>query len=469
MSKKFNRLYNDIINDRNPLDNIPEFLEMAVEKYSTYASVRLALNYYSYNEIYWDERENWSDKLQGYTKDINTIISEALLLDVSNEEHENTIKRIDDIRNSVTKSMEKLTLYVDLFDIYEYALNRVEYRFTEMEELEDDETLAKEILRFVFDSEDNMLINERIKDIIGQLPVRITKNKYFDFISDSLYELIGANKDIFDTYIYIIRSCAMLDVSQDMKDAYPELWDKKEKLEKFDFKAITKNEYEYANTLLQEAVRLLELESTAFYVLIEVINELYSLLLCNPYIGQTDNEHRGAALDIIKDIYGAYSQKIQIEPSSDILSRFSLIEGIQEDMEYDIIGFDDALYHIDKHHRSLVNDMDKIVMLDSLLISKDLHSGSLFIDINNSSSEEYVGKEEISKEIDKLIKELEVKFQGSDRIITRAIMAATMNKMPVFFNTHTEIMEYVLYSLNKCTDIAEKYASIEIINNMMDE
>ena len=134
---------------------------------------------------------------------------------------------------------------------------------------EDDEEIAKEVLRFIFDGEDNLLINERIKDVIGQLPVRITKQKYYDYISDSLNELMGASKDVLDTYIYFIRGCAMLDLSQDMKEAYPELWEKKEKLEQLDFRAISREEFQAASQLLQETVELLEVESTAFYVIID--------------------------------------------------------------------------------------------------------------------------------------------------------------------------------------------------------
>lgn len=472
MSKNLKSIYNNIINNSNPQANIPEFFEIAVEQYYTYATVRLALNYYSSYEIYWDERENWSYKPHEYIKDINSIVLEAVLQIKSKEEQEPYIKRIDEIRRSITSGMEILTHYTDLFEIYEYTLDRVEYRFKEIEELEEDENIAKEVLHFIFDDEDNALINDRIKDIVGQLPVRITKQKYYDYISDGLHELLGADKDIFDTYIYLIRSCAMLDVSQDMKDAYPELWEKKEKLERLDFKTITREEYEAASLLVEESVELLELETTAFYVLIELVNELYTCLLCAPYIGQAsedENQQRGAALHIIDAINSAFSKDKQEEATPEILTCFELIEGIQEDMEYDLISYEDALYHIDKYHGSLVESMGKKELLHSLLTSKDLHSSSFFVDLHSSNSGEIVDKPVLRKEIDKLIKELDDIFRVSDRMITRAIMANTMNQMPVFFNSHTEVMEYVLYSLNKCTDLAEKYASIEMIYSMMDE
>jgi len=48
-------------------------------------------------------------------------------------------------------------------------------------------------------------------------------------------------------------------------------------------------------------------------------------------------------------------------------------------------------------------------------------------------------------------------------------MANTMNKLPVFFKDHKEVMDYVRYSLERCSDIHEKIACIEIIRDIMSE
>lgn len=57
MSKNFNSIYRDILNNQKLNDNIPEFLNSAFDKYDTNAKVRLALSYYTYYEMYIDERE----------------------------------------------------------------------------------------------------------------------------------------------------------------------------------------------------------------------------------------------------------------------------------------------------------------------------------------------------------------------------------------------------------------------------
>lgn len=467
MSKNLKRIYKDIINNRNLKDSIPEFFDMAVERYNTYAIVRLALNYYTSYEMYWDDK--WTGQLDEHIKAINSIISEALLQTKAKEELDDYIKQIDKIRKSITKRMELITLFVDLFETYEYALNRVEYRFKDFDMDIEDEEFAREVLRYIFDGEDNILINEKIKEIIGQLPVRITRQKYYDYLSNSLYELNGAKEDILETYIYLFRSAALIDISLDMKDAYPLLWEKKEGLERLNFKEFSLTDYEEASSVVQEAALFLEVESSAYYNLIEVVNELYSLLLCKPYmVEEAENEHVNAALYIIDSINKVFTEEKQQEPTQELLDSFVPVEGLQEDMEYDIISLEDILYHIDNNHRGLVNSIGKEEVLQSLLSSKDLHSGSLFVDLDGESSNGTVDRERLGKEIDKLIRDLEDRFQSLDRMIVRAIMANTMNKMPVFFNSHSEVMDYVLYALNKCTDLAEKYASIEIIEGIME-
>ena len=60
-------------------------------------------------------------------------------------------------------------------------------------------------------------------------------------------------------------------------------------------------------------------------------------------------------------------------------------------------------------------------------------------------------------------------FSIQDRVISRAIMANTMNKMPVFFKDHKEVMDYVCYSMERCSDIHEKAACVEIISALMSE
>lgn len=469
----FKNIYRNVIADRNLEDNIPLFLNNVVDKYYTYSSVQLALLYYTYYEMYCDDSKLWDDGLLEYSKSLNSIIAENINISKNGKDLEDYVKNLDKLREKVKKKMDVITSYRDLFEIYEYTLNRVEYRFKSIEdidEIEDDEEFAKIVLRYIFDSDDNVQINEFIKEVIGQLPIRITRQKFFDYLRDGLYELNGVEEDTLDTYIYIIRSRATLDITDNIKGEYPQLWSKKEDLEKLDFKKITQKDYDDTSASLEEIGLFIDTISTAYYVLMEIINKLYASLICSPYANTVSNEYKEqetAAIYIIDNINKVFYEDETGEPSEDILNKFELLEGYQENMDYDLMSFDDGISHINTYHRDLVESLMEEKLLNVLLTSKDLLSASIFIDLKKEKEVKLVDKDKIQKEIDKLIEDLDNKFKNTDRMIVRAIMANTINRLPVFFKNHTEVMDYVLYSLNKCTDKAEKYACKDIINDMM--
>ena len=66
-----------------------------------------------------------------------------------------------------------------------------------------------------------------------------------------------------------------------------------------------------------------------------------------------------------------------------------------------------------------------------------------------------------------LIDEIKTLFKGSSRMFRRAVMANTIEKMPVFFKTSQEVADYITSSLGQCDDEAEKYASKQLIIEMM--
>lgn len=470
MNKKLKSMYKEIINNRNLRENIPSFLKLMADKYYTSASVRLALHYFTFYEMYCDDKNLWDSQITGYFDRISKIITH-IVKDSTGIDYKAYVKETDEIRNGIKAGMNCLACYTDIFEIYEYALNRVEYRFKEMEQLDDDEEIARRILRGIFDSDDNVMINEMIKEVIGQLPMRITRQKYFEYLKDGLSGLIGASQDSFETYMYMIRSSAILDYPEDSKDIFPYLWEKKSYLEKIDFKNISKEEYETAAEVKSDAITFIDIETTAYYSLMELVNELYTILVCAPYKGNEfpeEREFREAAFYIVGEINTAYIKNKQDEISQDVVEKFKTLEGYQEDTEFDLLRLEDALFHINEHHRDMVENITEENLFDSLLLSKDLISNSLFIDLNKDKTGEIISHDSFQKEINKLIDDLKDKFQNCDRMIMRAIMANTINKVPVFFNSHSEVMDYVLYSLSKCTDPAEKYACVEILNEIMD-
>lgn len=94
------------------------------------------------------------------------------------------VDRIDALRNRIIAKMEILTAYTDIFQIYEYVLNRVEYRFSESEFGDEyyNDRFEKDIYRYITGDKDNTVINMKLSQIVGQVPMRLSKNKFYDML-----------------------------------------------------------------------------------------------------------------------------------------------------------------------------------------------------------------------------------------------------------------------------------------------
>ena len=96
-----------------------------------------------------------------------------------------------------------------------------------------------------------------------------------------------------------------------------------------------------------------------------------------------------------------------------------------------------------------------------------LSSGSDFVELEWKDEEEKVTPEDAEKAAEELVSELKQAFKGQSRLVRRAIMANTLEKIPVFFSTPQEVADYISQSLSLCDDEAEKYASKQLIQEMM--
>lgn len=471
MDKNIRNISKDIRSGRLPEENIPRMFNYLADYYHTYAEIRLAMHYYAFYESFCDEEGTWNKEAMEYTDKINLLIRDSVLVNRSGAEREKAIHKIDLIRKEIMERMDALTAFTDIFQTYEYVLNRLEYRFKGSVQSFDEEDFAKEILRYIFNSDDNFIINEKIKDMVGQLPVRITRQKYFELLEESIQAYLGADESALDTYLYMIRTSAMLYNENNMEILYPSLWEKKEQLSRIAYKDISKADYNKALSYLQAATLTLETETTVYLGLQEIVNEVYTLLLCSPYTGMapTGNEEvKEAAFDILKEINTAFVGREQDELSDLLIEKFTDLEGIQEEMSYSLSEMEDTLYYVKENSKSLIQSMMLEQFLQILLRSGKLLSDSLFINLeDDSQTSEVADEERIAHEISDLKEKLGQVFDSNDRMVSRAVMANTMNKMPVFFADHKEVMDYVRYSIERCSDVYEKAACYEIINAIM--
>jgi hypothetical protein len=173
---------------------------------------------------------------------------------------------------------------------------------------------------------------------------------------------------------------------------------------------------------------------------------------------------------MIKEINETFLADTDQELSQELTGKLSELEGVQEDRMDVVSVMEDALYEVNRQHKALAESLMLDKVMQVLLRTQKLLSSSIFINLEDTSTEEKAVDElKIEEEAKMLEEELTVLFADADRLVVRAVIANTLNKMPVFFADHKEVMDYVLYSLKRCSDLYEKTACYEIINAIMSE
>ena len=94
-------------------------------------------------------------------------------------------------------------------------------------------------------------------------------------------------------------------------------------------------------------------------------------------------------------------------------------------------------------------------------------SNSTFADLSEQTLSEKVSAQMAEEAADRLIAECKEFFEGKSRMLRRAVMANTLEKMPVFFTSAQEVADYVMNALTLCDDAAEKYAAKQLLSEIM--
>ena len=209
-----------------------------------YANIRLAMNYYTYYTMTLEDESLLSTENMSGLATINLIIEE--LMNGESEKISENIEKLEKLRDGIIEKVQDLTCYVDKFNIYEHALNRVEYRFRDDDYPSgySDENITRRLMQFILEDEDNMAINRKISQVIGQLPVRLTKNKFFEMLSNGLSIYNGGTKEALDDFLYMIKTCSMLDKTDTMATNYPHLYEEFDNLKNVKFKEMDSKGYD---------------------------------------------------------------------------------------------------------------------------------------------------------------------------------------------------------------------------------
>ena len=466
MRSKCKKLVTDITRKADLDTNISEYADILSNQYNYYATVKMCMNYYTMKEMIEELEDDKSDLVREYNIISNLIKTHILDGEVVSEE---ALKEIRNLRDTIEYKMKNLTAYTDGYEIYEYILNRIEAGVMGNTEEVDIDELSAKMFQYVFSENDTVVINSKLQLLMSQLPVRMTKNKFYDIVSNTLSIYKGGEVSSVNDFADMLRGAALITKPDGFETAYPALYEVYSELEKADYKNMDKDTFNNLNDKLIAAAHTITEEVSVYMLMQEIVNDVYTILLTIGNI--SDDTASGKAYKSAVEILKACMTNPNMdEISEDIMDLFFNIEGIQETVYENIIILDSAFDDITKGNADVIEKLSLNDRFDLLKLANKLMSTSLFIDIDKDFNEEsqIADNDYIMSLRDSITEEFAKLFDGRDRKVVRSIMSKILSAMPIFLNSQQEIKEYFDYVLGNCKDDSELTACNKLVCELIE-
>lgn len=425
-----------------------------------FAYTRLALNYYTYYETFLED-SLLSNRLAPLNAGYQALLGRFL-------EGECDVKALDGLRNRVKEEMETVTSYAETFQAYEYVLNRLEGRFApqllgDTDKVSHEHEMTMRIMSYILELEEIAVVNERIRSVLGELPVRLTKQKFFALVKRGLSVYKGGTKGSLDEMMYILRGQALLNRPEDMVNGYEELHSILKEFETADYKEIAAEEFRHLADEMNRAGDMLMDDTGELLLLMELVNDLYVLFISRGSAMMEVSEEQRLK-EILFGVLALFNSGENEPIPEELTKKLTRLEGRQE--TYFEQWMDDGPSMEEIKELGTREREDALIVKVGLLLS-----GSAFMSLDGPGPDagETVDNVMLGKEMERFFQDFSAAVKGWPRILIRAVMAKVLSCLPVFFESLDEVQEYVESSLVSCTDYMEKAITMKLIEDRMKE
>lgn len=448
--------------------NLPKYADGMNSLYGRMGYVKLALNLYSFAEVYGEDSE-YTQLVSGYALRLADAIKSGISCDNADAGSDGVLADIDGLREELIGRMEILTAYTDRFQIFEYVLNRIEYNYKECDINSDyyDDKFEKDIINYIVSDKDNTVVNMKIGQVVSQIPMRLSKNKFFELLRDAFTLYKGSDTAAVDDFIYMLRSVSMLHTPDDFEEAFDVLADKLKKLESYSYVDMSKEDYLEAAKTLEDATEYVVNVTDVFVLLMDAVNDAYMVLLTADK-AIVDGNARQHCLKIIDMALDAVYDRVL--PTEDSFDSFVAIEGVQERLSTQLSSDSYALDDVKNSYMDKVEELGLKSTYEKLFKLEKLSSGSSFMKLVEDELSNIIADEAyINNRCDELVNELMDFFAEHERPFNRAVMSGILGSLPVFFNNMEEIKKYIHVALGQCSDEAERKSCMKLMLDLMSE
>lgn len=446
------------------------------------SSLRFVMNYVTFYEAlqerkslaqaeqFSDNTKDWMpEKLQRAVDGLNEQVGVLLSGDPDGETLEQAVQAVDALRKDATDVMTSLTALADRYTIYEYCLNRKEALFTGavLPENYDDDTMTTALMAYI--TSDKQLMRMKCTQVIEQLPMRMTRSRFFQILENGLTIYKGGEKKSLDDVLYMIRTSALLTEPAHLKEDYTALYEGIQVLQNADYENLDAAQFEQlTKQMKRDGERLQQLISLTS-LLTELVNDLYVQLLALPY-AMAEVEEKQRIQEIVSAVSGLFADGGCDPVEESIYQLFEALEGRQEQIAGSWQTGISSLQEIIDTNDSRIERLTLDPMYHKLSYISRLMSGSLYMDLEDAAdAKDPCTESYLQEQFAALYTELKESFHEIPKYRMRAVMAKILTFLPPFLMTYEELRDYISSSLANCKDLAEKTACVEILESFLRE
>ena len=283
-------------------------------------------------------------------------------------------------------------------------------------------------------------------------------------LSNGLSIYNGGTKEALDDFLYMIKTCSMLDKTDTMATNYPHLYEEFDNLKNVKFKEMDSKGYDEFKDRLSDITMYIDDEMDNLMRVQEILNDLLLILYTNDE-KEEDNVVKGCD-EIIKNTNLLFLNKFSSKSLEEIEDMFVMLEGEQEKI-YPHLSAYDITDQIKESYADKIKQLDLVEEYNIVFKLPKLNSDSMFVKLDKVENNDVVDEAYLENQKEQLINDYRELFKDTDKMITRAVMAQALSELPIFFNNISELQDYIYNTLSICNDKAEKLACIEIINGIM--
>lgn len=426
----------------------------AIAAACNYSYTELALNYYMCYEIFQEKEEGGFGLAQPFYDRYHKILKRFL-------NGENVEEELSDLREDAIAEMNGVVAYVDRMQAYETILKRLKYRFVPPQEnLKDNQTLTEEIMAYILCDKESVGVNQRIQEVMRELPVRLTKNKFFAMTEEGLSIYKGGSVYSFRMILDLLRSEGLLR-SLPVKEGYEYLASAVKEFCETDYRQMEQAAYEHLSEKMEEITPELLENTEALHSLMDLINSLTVICLTKKDSVQEVSEKQHIEA-ILQGVLALFEKEEKEEIPETLTEHLSFLEGKQEGY-FDIWLRNDVPEQEEGKSETDCEDSFRFRKVELLM------SGSAYMELVKDAKEEEDEVEEafFKESLEALFTELQTFWKDCPKVLVRASMAKILSSLPVFFQSIEAVRSYIESSLDSCSDEAELLGCMEELRERM--